>query len=201
MKLFYSPGACSLSPHIALLEAGVPFSLEKVDMKTKTTAGGDYLGVNSKGSVPAILLDDGRVLTEGPVVVQYIADLKPDTHLAPPAGSFERYQLMELLNFVTSELHKGFSPLFNPAASPDWKEGALANLKKKFDWVATYLGGKTYLMGDTFTVADCYLFTVLSWSKPLKLDMTPWPVLVDYLVRVRSRPRVQEAMRAEGLIK
>src|ERR1700733_2731688 len=153
MKLYYFAGACSLSPHIALLEAGLPFTLVKVDSKTKKTeSGADYLAVNSKGAVPALQLDDGEVLTEGPAIVQYLADQKPESGLAPRAGSFERYQLMELLNYITSELHKGFGPLFNPNISADWKAATLANLDKKFKWSTDYLGNKTYLMGDKFTV-------------------------------------------------
>src|SRR5271167_5285197 len=137
MKLYYSPGACSVSPHIVLLEAGLPYTLEKVDLKAKKTAGGaDYLAINSKGAVPALELDDGRVLTEGPAVVQYLADQKPESGLAPRAGSFERYQLMEILNYITSEVHKSFTPLFNPASSADMKEAFTANLGKKFDWLS-----------------------------------------------------------------
>src|ERR1700689_4952872 len=147
MKLYYSPGACSLSPHIVLLEAGLPFTMEKTDLRTKKTAGGgDYYQINSKGAVPALQLDDGRVLTEGPAIVQYLADQKPDSGLAPRAGTFERYQLMEILNYITSEVHKGFSPLFNPKISADWKASATANLDKKFAWLSEFLAGKTYLM-------------------------------------------------------
>jgi glutathione S-transferase len=201
MKLFYAPGACSLSPHIVLLEAGLPFTLEKVNLKTKTTEKGlDFATINSKGGVPALQLDDGRVLTEGPAVVQYLADQKPDSGLAPRAGSFERYQLMEILNYITSELHKNFSPLFNPEAGPEVKKTALANLEKKFQWLGAHLGGKKYLMGETFTVADAYLFTVLSWSAHVGIDLAKHHVLVDYLARVGHRPKVQEALKAEGLI-
>ena len=165
MKLYYFPGACSLSPHIVLLEAGLPFTLEKIDLKTKKTeSGADYLTINSKGAVPALELDDGQVLTEGPAIVQYLADLKPESGLAPRAGTFERYQLMEILNYITSEVHKGFCPLFNPEAPADWKAGALEAPDKKFDWLSGFLGGKTFLLGETFTVADAYLFTVLSWT-------------------------------------
>src|SRR6202171_76084 len=152
MKLYYSAGACSLSPHIVLLEAALPYTLEKVDFTTKkTAAGADYLTINSKGAVPALQLDDGQVLTEGPAIVQYLADRKPDSGLAPRAGTFERYRLMEMLNYITSEVHKGFSPLFNPKISADWKGSALANLGKKFDWLSGFLGSKTFLMGTTFT--------------------------------------------------
>jgi glutathione S-transferase len=201
MKLYYSPGACSLSPHIVLLEAGLPFTMEKVDLKTKRTEqGADYLTINSKGGVPALQLDDGRILTEGPAVVQYLADQKPESGLAPPQGSFERYQLMELLNYITSELHKGFSALFNPGISADWKAATLAGLDKKFQWLTTYLGNKSYLMGDKFTVADSYLFTVLSWSKHFAIDLAKYHALTAYLARVGHRPKVQEALKAEGLI-
>jgi glutathione S-transferase len=201
MKLFYTPGACSLSPHIVLLEAGLPFTMEKVDLKTKKTEKGlDFTTINSKGSVPALQLDDGRVLTEGPAVVQYLADQKPDLGLAPRAGSFERYQLLELLNYITSELHKGYSPLFNPSISADWKTAVLANLDKRFQWLSNYLGNKNYLMGDTFTVADAYLFTILSWSSQLGVDLAKYHVLTAYLARVGHRPKVQAALKAEGLI-
>ena len=202
MKLYYAPGACSLSPHIVLLEAGLPFTLEKVDLKTKKTEKGtDYTTINSKGGVPALQLDNGQVLTEGPAVVQYLADLKPESGLAPPAGSFERYRLMELLNYITSELHKSFGALFNPGISADWKAATLANLDKKFQWLTEYLGSKNYLMGDAFTVADSYLFTVLSWSPRLGVDLAKYHVLTAYIARVGHRPKVQEALKAEGLIK
>jgi glutathione S-transferase len=200
MKLYYSPGACSLSPHIVLLEAGLPYTLEKTDLATKKTATGvDYLTINGKGSVPALQLEDGRVLTEGPAVVQYLADLKPESQLAPRAGTFERYQLMELLNFITSELHKNFGALFNPKASADWKASAIANLDKRFTWIAGFLGGKTYLTGDRFSVADAYLFTVLRWTKRLQIDLGKWPVLVAYVARVAQRPKVRQALEEEGL--
>src|SRR6202051_714803 len=202
MKLYYSPGACSLSPHIVLLEAALPYTLEKVDFTTKkTAAGADYLTINSKGAVPALQLDDGQVLTEGPAIVQYLADKKPDSGLAPRAGTFERYQLMEMLNYITSEVHKGYSPLFNPKISADWKASALANLGKKLDWLSGFLGSKTFLMGTAFTVADAYLFTVLRWSEHVGVDLGKWPVLGAYRARVGERPKVQEALKAEGLTK
>src|ERR1700733_13435822 len=139
MKLYYFAGACSLSPHIALLEAGLPFTLVRVDRKTKKTeSGADYLAINSKGAVPALQFEDGRVLTEGPVIVQYIADQKPESGLAPRFGTFERYQLMEMLNFITSEIHKSFAPLFDPASSAETKAAAVAYLAKKFDWLSEY---------------------------------------------------------------
>jgi glutathione S-transferase len=199
MKLYYFRGACALSPHIALLEAGLPFTLVKIDSKTKKTESGeDFLAVNSKGAVPTLQLDDGRVLTEGPAIVQYIADQKPESGLAPRAGTFERYQLMEILNYITSEVHKSFSPLFNPESSADTKAAFVANLGKKFDWLSGFLGKKPYLMGDTFTVADGYLFTVLNWTAHVKIDLSKWPVLADYRSRIAQRPKVQEAMRAEA---
>jgi glutathione S-transferase len=202
MKLYHAKGACSLSPHIVLLEAGLPFTLEQVDLATKKTAKGvDYLTVNSKGTVPALELDDGKLLTEGPAVVQYLADQKPDCGLAPRAGTFERYQLMELLNYITSEVHKSFSPLFNKEASAEWKAAARTAIGKKFDWLSGFLGGKTYLMGDTFTVADAYLFTVVSWTAHVGIDLNKWPVLGAYHSRIAQRPKVQQALKEEGLLK
>jgi glutathione S-transferase len=202
MKLYYAKGACSLSPHIVLLEAGLPFSLEKIEIATKKTAEGvDYLTINSKGAVPALQLDDGRVLTEGAAIVQYLADQKPESGLAPRAGTFERYQLMEILNYIGSEVHKGFSPLFNPKISADWKASALANLEKKLEWLSGFLASKTYLMGNTFTVADAYLFTVLSWAPGRGIDLGKWPVLSAYQSRVSQRPKVQQALKDEGLLK
>jgi glutathione S-transferase len=202
MKLYYSTGTCSLSPHIVLLEAGLPYTLEKIDFATKKTSTGiDYFTINSKGTVPALQLDDGRLLTEGPAIVQYLADQRPDAGLAPPVGTFERYQLMEMLNYITSEVHKGFSPLFNPKISADWKASALANLEKKFDWLSGFLENKTFLMGNGFTVADAYLFTVLGWTRHLKIDLARWPVLAAYQSRVAPRPAVQQALKEEGLLK
>jgi len=202
MKLYYAPGACSLSPHIALLEAGLPVQLVKVDNGNKTfEGGGDFWKVNGKGYVPALELPNGQVLTEGPAIVQYIADQNPDARLAPKAGTLERYRLQEWLNFITSEIHKNFSPLFNKTAAPEWKAGATANLTKRFDWLATQLEGKSYLTGDQFTVADGYLFTVLSWTKHVGIDLNKWPSLLAFQARVASRPKVQEALKAEGLLK
>lgn len=200
MKLYYSPGACSLSPHIALCEAGLPVELKKVDLGAKAIdGGGDYTAVNAKGYVPALELPNGEVLTEGPAIVQYIADQNAGSQLAPKAGTLERSRLQEWLNFITSELHKNFSPLFNKATSADWKAGATANLEKRFGYVAEKLKGKQYLLGDQFTVADGYLFTVLRWTKPVGIDLSKWPALVDYVARVGARPKVQEALREEGL--
>ncbi len=202
MKLYFSPGACSLSPRIALLEAGLSFDTQRVDSKTKElVGGGDYWAINGKGYVPALELDDGQVLTEGPAIVQYIADQRPDAGLAPKAGSMERYRLQEWLNFITSEIHKGFSPLFDATLAPEVKQGFKDKLGKRFDWLSTQLQGKSYLMGETFTVADGYLFTVVNWCQWVGIDLAKWPVLAAYQARVSSRPKVQEALKAEGLIK
>src|SRR6202521_920521 len=199
MKLYYFTGACALSPHIVALEAGVAVTMVKIDSKTKRTeTGEDFLTINSKGAVPTLQLDDGRVLTEGPAIVQYLADQKPESGLAPRAGTFERYQLMEILNYITSEVHKGYSPLFNPKFSADWKASAMANLGKKLDWLSGFLGSKTFLMGTAFSVADAYLFTVLRWSEHVGVDLGKWPVLTAYRARVGERPKVQEALKAEG---
>lgn len=201
MKLYYKAGACSLSPHIVLREAGLPFELESVDLGSKKTgSGGDYLERNPKGYVPALLLDDGQLLTEGPVIVQYIADRVPEKRLAPAAGTMERYRLMETLNFIATELHKGFSPLFNPKAPEEWKDMARALLAKRIGIAAQQLEGRDYLMGSSFSVADAYLFTVLGWARHVKVDLAPWPVLQAYLARVAARPAVQAAMAAEGLL-
>ena len=202
MKLYYSPGACSLSPHIALREAGLTFDLERVDLKAKQTkSGDDYRKVNAKGSVPALMLDDGQVLTEGAAIVQYIADRNPAAGLAPANGTPERYRLQEILNFITSELHKGFSPLFNPDCPPEWKAQVKAMLGQRFDWLSGQLDGKSYLLGEQFSVADGYLFTILRWAIAMKFDLAQYPNLKAYFDRVGARPKVKEAMLAEGLIK
>ncbi len=202
MKLYFAPGACSLSPHIVLCEAGLAHSLEKVDLRTKQTAGGvDFKTINSKGSVPALQLDDGSVLTEGPAIVQYLADLAPEKNLAPAAGTMARYRLMETLNFISTELHKGFSPLFNPATTEEGKQAAIANLKPRISLIAKQLGDANYLGGTQFTVADAYLFVVLSWSAYVNLSLADWPTVQAFLARVAARPAVHAAMVAEGLIK
>mgnify|MGYP003476983635 CR=1 FL=1 len=202
MKLYYSPGACSLSPHIVLREAGLSFDLVKKDLHSQTLEdGSDYRTINPKGYVPALVLDDGQVLTEGPAIVQYLADQVPGKKLAPPAGTLERVRLQEWLNYITSELHKTFSPLFNKKASDDWKAAARELLDRRIDYVAKALEGRNYLMGDTFTVADCYLFTVLNWAAWVKVDLSRWPGASEYLKRVAARPAVQAALQAEGLLK
>ncbi len=200
MKLYYAPGACSLSPHIALCEAGLTFELDKVDLRAKKTASGaDFLAINPKGYVPALAMDDGRLLTEGPAIVQYIADQKPESGLAPKAGTADRYQLQEYLNFITSELHKTIGSMFNPAMPAEWKAVVLALVDRRLGWMETQLAGKDYLMGKQFTVADAYLFTILRWTIPFKIDLDKFPSIKAYFARVAARPKVQEAMHAEGL--
>ena len=201
-KLYYSPGACSLSPHIVLREAGLPFSLVLASTKTKKLAdGSDYLAINSKGYVPLLELDDGQRLSEGPAIVQYIADQAPATGLAPAAGTMARYRLMEWLNFITSELHKGFSPLFTPGMPDEAKAMAQKKLGERLAWVDGQLAGKDYLMGDTFTVADAYLFTVAGWGKYVGVDIGGLQNLAAYMGRVAARPAVHDALKAEGLLK
>lgn len=200
MKLYFTPGACSLSPHIVLRETGLPFELEKVDMDTKKTAGGaDFYGINPKGYVPALMLDDGQVLTEGPAIVQYLADRVPGKRLAPPAGTMERYRLMEWLNFITAELHKNFGIFFTPGATEDCKNMAHASLIKRFDIVEKHLSKNKYLVGDTFTVADAYLFTIAGWGNFVNLDLAGWPALKAYHASLMERPAVRDAMKAEGM--
>jgi glutathione S-transferase len=202
MKLYFSPGACSLSPHIVLREAGLDFVAERVDLRTKLTESGtDFRSINPKGYVPALQLDDGAVLTEGAVLVQYLADQAPGARLMPPAGTLERYKTMEWLNYIGAEVHKSFGPLFNPAASDEVKAGARAAIANRLNYVAQALAGRDYLMGSQFTVADAYLFTVLGWAGHVNLSLADWPVLKAYLERVGARPAVQQALRDEGLIK
>ncbi len=202
MKLYYSPGACSLSPHIVARELGLPIELRKVDTKAKTIeGGGDYLKVNARGYVPALELDNGEILTEGPAIVQYLADLVPQAGLAPKAGDFARYRLQEWLNFLTSEIHKQFSPLFKPTTPEDYKPIAKQNIATRFDWLEQQLAAKPYLMGDQFSVADAYLFVLLGWTGPTQIDLARWPNLAAFHKRVGARPKVQEALRAEGLLK
>jgi glutathione S-transferase len=201
MKLYYSPGACSLAPHIALVEAGIPHQLQRVDLAShRVTGGGDYYAINPKGYVPDLELDDGTRLTEAAVVLQYVADQKPGT-LAPAFGTPERYRLMEWLNFIATELHKGFGPLWKPDTPDAYKEIVKGNLAKRFDFLAPIVAKQTYLMGDTFTIADAYLFTILRWAEPLKVDLARWPALTQYVERIAARPKVQEALRAEHLLK
>jgi glutathione S-transferase len=202
MKLYYAPGACSLSPHIVSRELGIAVELKKVNTKDKTIeGGGDYWKINPRGYVPALELDNGQVLTEGPAIVQYLADQKPDAGLAPKNGSLERYRLQEWLNFLTSEVHKQFSPLFKPNTPEEYKKIAKDNLATRFDWIETQLAGKEHLMGKPFTVADAYLFVLLNWTKFQAIDLARWPNLQAFQARVGARPKVQEALQAEGLLK
>ncbi len=202
MQLYFSPGACSLASHITLREAGLPFDLKRADTKTKKLDdGSDYLAVNSKGAVPSLRLDSGEILTEGVAIMQYIADRKPDSKLVPATGTIERYRVLEWLNYLTSEVHKSFSPLFNPQASAEVKAYTTANLEKKLDWTNAQLAGKKYLTGDTFTVADAYLFTLINRTYFVGIDLGKWPALKQFHDRVAARPKVQEALDAEGLNK
>jgi len=201
MKLYYLTGACSLASNIALREAGLKFDLVKVDRRTKMAEGVDFTQINSKGYVPALRMDDGEVLTENVAVLQYIADRNPAAKLAPPAGTLERYRLMEWLSFINSEVHKWFSPLFSSEAQPDTKQFARNYLVKRLGWLQDTWGSRKYLMGEQFTVADAYLFTVLGWGTHVGVDIAQWPALKGFMERVAVRPHVIEALTAEGLIK
>ena len=201
MKLYFSPGACSLSPHIVAREAGLPITLVRVDTKgKKTITGDDYLSINGKGYVPLLELDDGTRLTEGPAIVQYLADRAPQKKLAPANGTIERYQLQEWLNFITSELHKQFSPLFDPSMPDDAKVKFRDKIALRFDWIVAQLGDRPFLTGGDFTVADAYLFTVANWTKYTGIDLARWPVLQAYMARVAARHDVQAALKEEGLL-
>jgi glutathione S-transferase len=201
MKLFYAPGACSLSPHIVLNEAGLSFDKVKVDTKSKAMPGGDYRSVNPLGYVPALELDDGTVLTEGPAIVQYIADRVPDKKLAPANGTLERTKLQSWLNFISTELHKSFSPLFNAAMPQEAKQVFRERLATRFHHLDQHLADKDYLLGKAFSVADAYLFTVSNWAAHTGVDLSPFPSVLAYRKRVAARPAVAAAMQAEGLIK
>ena len=202
MKLYYSPGACSLSPHIALLEAGLRYDLVKVDLRAKKLENGDdYLKINPKGQVPALALDSGELVTEGPVIVQMIADKASGKNLAPARDSAERYKLLEWLNFVGTELHKNFGPMFSPILSDDAKAFFKDRVMGKFKYLDGVLAGHDYLMGKQFTVADGYLFTMLCWADRMKFDLSALPNLLAYKARVAARPMVQEALSKEGLLK
>jgi glutathione S-transferase len=202
MKLYYFSGACSLASNIALREAGLPFELVKVDRRTRKAADGlDYNEVNPKGYVPALALDNGEVLTENVAVLQYIADRNPASKLAPPAGTMERYRLVEWLAFISSEIHKNFSPLFREDAPEETKQFVRKVLSTRLDYLNRAIGNRPFLMGEQFTVADAYLFTVLSWSRHLNFDLGKWPQVQRYVERVGARPQVTEALKAEGLVK
>jgi glutathione S-transferase len=202
MKLYYTPGACSLSPHIALLEAGLPYDLIKVDLRAKTLENGDdFLKVNPKGQVPVLALDSGELVTEGPVIIQMIADKVADKNLAPARDSTDRYKLQEWLNFITTELHKSFGPMFSPVLADEAKAFFKDRVMGKFKYVDGQLAGRDYLMGSQFSVADGYLFTMLSWADRMKFDLSDMPNLVAYKARIGARPKVQEALTKEGLMK
>ena len=201
MKLYFSPGACSLSPHIVANEAGISLELVKVDVRSKTVAReGDFWDVNPKGYVPALELDDGEVLTEGPAIVQFLADRAPAAALAPANGTFQRVRLQEALNYLTSEIHKAYSPLFKPDVLPAVREERLAHLGRHYALIEKQLEGRKYLLGDLFTVADAYLFTLTRWARSVTLDLSGFPNLEAFQKRVGSRKAVLDAMRAEGLI-
>src|SRR5689334_12242809 len=203
MKLYYSPGACSLSPHIALLEAGLPYDLVKVDLRAKKLENGeDFLKINPKGQVPALALDGGQLVTEGPVIVQMIADQAPAKNLAPARDSAERYELLERLNYITTELHKNLGPMFSPVLADDAKAFFKDRAMGKFKYVDSQLAGRDYLMGSQFTVADGYLFTMIMWAQDrLGFDYSGLPNVTAYKARVAARPKVQEALKKEGLLK
>lgn len=202
MKLYYAPGACSLSPHIVLREAGLSFTPVKVNLKTHQVDGGsDFYAINPKGYVPTLELDDGTRLTEGPAIVQYIADQAPASQLAPANGTLPRYKLQEWLNFITTEVHKQFSPLFDPTTPDEIKDKQRDKISKRYDWIEQQLGSNDYLTGSTFTVADAYLFTVTNWARSMGIDMARWPTMQAFMKRVAARPHVQEALKAEGLVK
>lgn len=201
MKLFFSPGACSLAPHIVLREVGATFSLEKVDTAAHRTASGvDYYSITPKGQVPLLQLDDGTLLSEGPVIAQFIADQAAHTQIMPAAGSVARYRIMEWQNYITSELHKSFAPLFNAAFDTAAKGLHAQLLRKKFEWVDASLSDSPYLTGADFTAADAYLFTVTNWAMYVSLDLSDLKHLQAFLARVAARPAVQAAMKAEGLL-
>lgn len=201
MKLYFSPAACSLSPHILLRECGLTFDLEKVDTERHRTAGGrDFYAINPKGQVPVLELADGSRLTEGPVIAQYIADLAQATQLMPEAGTLARYRVMEWQNYVSTELHKSFTPLFQPGLDDHAKNELAARLRKKMEWLDAQLQHGQYLTGEHFTAADAYLFVVLGWAQFVKLDISDLACLQAFMRRVATRPAVQAAMRAEGLL-
>ncbi len=201
MKLYFSPGACSLSPHIVLRELGHAFDMEQVDLGTKETkSGGDYLKVNPKGYVPALALDNGEVLTEGPAILQYLADAKGGSGLLPAVGDLRRYRVVEWLNFISTELHKTYSPLFAPNTTEPHKAACRELLARRYAVVEQALQGKQFLTGDSMSLADPYLFVVTSWAKFVDVDLAPYPALRAFQGRMAARPAVQAALKAEGLL-
>jgi glutathione S-transferase len=202
MKLYYYPGACSLAPHIVAREAGIAITLEKVDLANRTTeAGANYLAVNPKGYVPALGLQDNSVLTEVSAIIQYLADSQPATDLAPAHGSMERYRLLEWLGFISTEIHKGFGPLWNPTTPDAVKTATKERLASRFAYLDEKLGAQPFLLGNKFTIADAYLFTVVNWTNFHGIDISPFPNLQAFQARIASRPAVQQALEAEGLVK
>ena len=201
MKLYYSPGACSQAVHIALHEAGIEHESESVDLGAKRTeTGADYWAINPKGAVPALDLGDGQILTENAAILQYVGDLSSDEGLLPKVGELRRYRVLEWLNFIATELHKGFGPLWNPASSDEAKQGARDLLAKKFDFAEKQLGGGPYVLGKQVTVADPYLFVIANWTAMHGIDLGRWPGLVAFTERMRERPAVRLVLRAEGLV-
>jgi glutathione S-transferase len=198
MKLYFSPFACSMSPHIVAAELGIDLALEKVDLASKKTAGGaDFTAINPKGYIPALQLDNGELLTEGPAIVQFLADKKPEAKLVPPAGTIERVRVQEMLGYINSELHKTFTPLFNPKTLPEVRAEREEYLRKRLGFIDKQLAGKSYLFGDQFTVADAYLFTVTNWTNFVKLDISQFANLTAFQARVAARPAVQKVMADE----
>ncbi|OAT47260.1 glutathione S-transferase [Proteus hauseri ATCC 700826] len=202
MKLYYAPGSCSLSPHIVLRETGLDFSIERIDLRAKKTESGkDFLSINPKGQVPVLQLDNGDVLTEGVAIVQYLADLKPDRNLISPPKTLERYHQIEWLNFLASEMHKGYGPLFSPDTPESYVPVVKEKLKSKFRYIDEVLTKHNFICGNNFTVADAYLFTLSQWAPHVGLDITDLTHLQDYLKRIAQRPNVHSALVTEGLIK
>lgn len=201
MKLYYTPVACSMAPHIALREAGLEFELVKVDLATKVTENGDdFNAINPKGYVPALELDNGEILTEVAAILQYIGDQKPGSGLTPEAGTMARYRLAEMLSFLSGELHKSFSPLFDPTTSDEARQAIAERIGRRFAYINEQLEGQDYIMGDTFSVADTYLNTILGWARHTQMDLSAWPNITAYADRIMARPAVQETFKAEGLM-
>ncbi len=202
MKLYYAPGACSLSPHIVAREAGIDLQLEKVDLKSHgIKSENDFYKINPKGYVPALEISPGEVLTEGPAIVQYLADQKPKSGLVPPAGTLERYREQEMLGYINSEIHKAYSPLFSDETPEVTRENRKAHLRKRYKLLDDRLAGRDYLFGDKFTAADAYLFTITRWAHAVKLDLSDFKNVAAFQERVKARPAVQQAMKEEGLVK
>jgi len=199
MKLYYSPASCSLAPHIVLHELNIPFTAVKVDLKSKVSSDGDFFKINPKGYVPAITLENAEPLTEVAVILQYLGDQKPESQLIPKSGSLERYRAQEWLNYIATEIHKGFGILWNQKYSEETKTISRELLFKKFDFLNTHFEKSKFVLGEQFSVADAYLYTCLNWTKFLKIDLTKWSAISDFMNRIQERPAVQNALKAEGL--